>query len=388
MPNLPSSVNDFSRALLEAAPDAIVVVDGRGTIALVNRTTELMFGYQRAELLGQPVELLVPERFRARHRQHRDRYHAAPRVRAMNAAEELLGLRKDGSEFPVEISLSPIPTEAGMFVFSAIRDVTQRNNDITARQRSEAMLAEREAQLIAAAEIQKYLQPKQPVTVPGLSIAGRCYPAEYAAGDHFDFVRLPNRSVLVALSDVSGHGVGPALLTAAFRAHLHDMARNVSEPTEIVSQANVALHEETTTSMFMTLTVVAIDPGSRRLTYVNAGHPPGVVLHRSGRRKVLLEGRNLALGIDPEFRYHGGPSVRLEAEDLLFLYTDGLLEARAADGAMFGLTRAVDIVRTHHDRTPAEIIRAVHAALCEFTGTDTLDDDVTIVVVKVRDGNA
>jgi protein-histidine pros-kinase len=114
------------RGFLESAPDAIVIVDQSGHIMLVNGQTERLFGYGRRELLGQPVEILIPARFRERHAEHRKGYSDEPRVRAMGAGLDLHGVRKDGTEFPVEISLSPLTTPTGMVVSSAIRDISDR----------------------------------------------------------------------------------------------------------------------------------------------------------------------------------------------------------------------------------------------------------------------
>ena len=114
------------RRLLEAAPDAMVIVDQTGRMVLVNSQTERMFGYTREELLQQPVEILIPDKFRGRHAQHREAYHESPHPRPMGTGLELFARRKDGSTFPVEISLSPLEEEGGVLVTAAIRDVTER----------------------------------------------------------------------------------------------------------------------------------------------------------------------------------------------------------------------------------------------------------------------
>ncbi len=128
------------RNLLESAPDAMVIVDRAGKIQLVNAQTEKMFGYSREELLGQQVEVLVPQRFQDEHVVHRKVYAHSPRPRSMRAGLDLYGRRKDGTEFPAEISLNPLETEEGTLVSSAIRDVSERKLIAEALRASEERL--------------------------------------------------------------------------------------------------------------------------------------------------------------------------------------------------------------------------------------------------------
>jgi PAS domain S-box-containing protein len=135
------------RALLESAPDGMIIADRDGRMILVNAQAQVLFGYARDELLGRPVETLLPERVRGAHLGHRERFHADPRTRPMGLGLDLVGRRKDGSEFPAEISLSPLETAEGLLVTTVIRDITERR-----RADEQRMQLEREQSARADAE--------------------------------------------------------------------------------------------------------------------------------------------------------------------------------------------------------------------------------------------
>src|SRR5208282_2720057 len=126
--SLQKSRKMFER-LFENAPDAVVVVDNHGVIRKVNQQSEVLFGFMREEMVGHHVEDLIPERFHKIHRQHRRNYFADPRPRRMGVGLELYGRNRDGQEMPVDIMLSPIESEEGIWAFAVIRDITQQKRN-------------------------------------------------------------------------------------------------------------------------------------------------------------------------------------------------------------------------------------------------------------------
>src|SRR5690242_1645763 len=183
----PGGAEERFRGLLEAAPDAMVIVDDTGIIKLVNAQTEALFGHGREELLGRPVELLIPHRFHAQHTAHRSGYTTNRQVRPMGAGLELHGLRKDGTEFPVEISLSPMETADGLLVSAAVRDVSDRKA-AEARINELAALVESSQDAILAKTLDGYITYWN-------AAAGRLYgyTAEEAIGRHVSLLAPAER---------------------------------------------------------------------------------------------------------------------------------------------------------------------------------------------------
>lgn len=361
----------------ETAPDAMVICDSQGMIALANAACEALFGYSRGEIVGHAVELLVPERLRAKHIEHRRQHASNPRPRPMGGGYELHARRKDGTEFAAEISLSVLRTETDTLTSAAIRDLTERN-------RTAESLRVNEVELLAAQEIQRHLLPKAPPAIPGYDVAAALYAAEFAAGDHFDYLKMPDGSLGLVVGDVSGHGFAPALLMAATETALRVLVQVHGDISHILRLANQFLFDELEESRFVTVFFGVLDPASRILRYSSAGHPPGFVLDSGGGLKASLESTSVPLGILRKAEFPTAAPVSLDPGDIVLLVTDGVLEAMAPDGSDFGNERALEVVRRNRDRSAREIVELLCRAVRDHAGREKLADDITALVVKVE----
>lgn len=254
--------------------------------------------------------------------------------------------------------------------------------DITGLRQAENQVREHQVQFLAAHRIQQRMLPQAVPEVPGWDIAGACFAAEYTAGDYYDLLQLPNDAVGLVIADVRGHGVGPALLMATASAYIRSLAALGLPLTQMVAQTNKMLSQQMEDDQFITLLICRLDPETRTLTHVNAGHPVGYVMDSCGSVKATLGDGGLPLGILSEIEYPEGPPIKLDPGDTILLLTDGLLEARSSKGEFFGTAHVLDLARTHRHRTAAEIIQLLRSEINQITGDDTLVDDVTLVVAK------
>jgi sigma-B regulation protein RsbU (phosphoserine phosphatase) len=255
--------------------------------------------------------------------------------------------------------------------------------DITARKKTERALRENQEQLQVAREIQQRLFPKSAPAVEGFDIAGVSYPAEETGGDYFDYLAMKNDAVGIIVADVTGHGIGPALLMAETRAYLRSLASSSEDIGEILTTANRILAEDIGDERYVTLFLGKIDPKARTFSYASAGHPTGYLLGANGEIKTLLKRTAVPLGINPEAKYPPAVLVPWQSGDIVLVLTDGIEEAMAADESFFGIERTLAVVRQNREKSAREILDALYRAVRDFSGQSSQLDDVTAIVIKV-----
>lgn len=363
------------RALIDSCPDAVIMIDLQGHIVFASERAAAQYGAADPnEFIGrQAVDFVVEgqrERFRASI--------ATLIEEGVHRNVEYTLLRKDGTTFDAEMSSAVMRDADGKpaALMAVYRDVTERK-------RADEKLRANEAKLLAAAEIQTFLLPQDSPRIPGFDIAGRCYPAEVAAGDDFDYLWLPDGSLLVVLGDVSGHGIGPAIVAADFCARLRTLSESLCDLPEIAARVNAGLANETAGQVYVTAILGRLDPKARSLIGLNAGHPAAVVLNAAGQIKARLSTGGLPFAILSDSRFVAEDPVKLADGDLVFFYTDGLVEVHRQGKPVFGFDRAIEIVRANQQRPAAEIIEALYRSACQYAGADRPADDITVVIVKV-----
>jgi len=236
--------------------------------------------------------------------------------------------------------------------------------------------------MTVAADVQRRLAPREPPVVPGLDVAGRAVPAEATCGDAWDAVVWHDGRVRLTVADVSGHGVGPALLMAETRACLRSLTTTDLPLHQIVDRLETFLRPDLPDGTFVSLLLVEIDPVTRAVRYTNAGHVPGIVLAADGtpRASLALTGRLLGMDFGPDRATRESPP--LADGDVLLLATDGATECPGADGAPIDDDGLIALARPLLDRSTQDLVDALHAALRDVSSGRCRRDDVTIVVAK------
>jgi len=307
-------------------------------------------------------------------------------VGALVAATRRLASGELGARAPLVGGRSELELLAQSFNSMAATLEARDNALRLAEERTRAAeidLAVTRAQMDIARQIQKSLLPDDPLSVAGVLYAGRCIPATAVGGDYFGYFPRGQNSVDSFVGDVSGHGVGAALLMAEARTTF--LAERLVAPSaaQILAKLNELLHDDLDRAqLFMTACCATFDTDARVLSYANAGHPPALLLRAGESNCVPLDADGCFLGVRRDVNFTE-VKVRLDTGDIVVFYTDGITEAQDSTGAMFGVERLKEAIVARCDSDPEPLIDGVLRELDRFAGDVKRDDDVTIVVMKL-----
>ncbi len=349
------------------AHDSILITDRDGRILRVNDSFTKLTGYTAAEVIGKTPNILKSGR-------HEEEFYAQMwnAIRQQSYWEgEIWNKRKDGHIFPQRLTITSVKDESG--------DVTHfiaAGQDIT----NEKQVAADRASISVARKVQQNLFPSEVPQFVGLDMAGKVFPAESVSGDYFDFISMRHNHVGVVVADVSGHGLGPAMLMAETQAYLRALAEIYFEPGEILTQANRLLFAQSGQERFVTLFLARLDPATRSFVYASAGQQ-GYRLDYDGNIHTL-ESTGVPLGVLDDAAIETSPAVSLNPGDILFLPTDGIEESLRPDDEVFGRQKMFDVIKSNRVRPASEIICTLYDDVREFAQGAPQKDDITTVVVK------
>ena len=261
----------------------------------------------------------------------------------------------------------------------------RHNFNTMASQLQERMRLKQELNL--AMEVQQSLLPMKPPEIEGFDIAGKSIYCDETGGDYYDFIEfseLGQGHMGVAVGDVAGHGIAPALLMTTVRAFLR--SRVLTQPEDLadaITEVNRLLCIDTAeTGNFMTLFFMLIDLGNGKVRWVRAGHEPAIVYNPSTDSFEELHGSGIALGVDETWSFEEERRVLWSDSQIVLIGTDGIWETENPQGERFGKKRLREIIRQHKNRSSEEIVQAVTDALADHRETAPQQDDVTMVVIK------
>jgi sigma-B regulation protein RsbU (phosphoserine phosphatase) len=372
-----------TRLIIESSINAIVIMDSYGIITDWNHRAEKMFGWSSDEAIGQPLDnLIIPCRFRNAHRQGLYHFLRTGVGSLLNKQSEQIALRRDGTEFPIELSISPLKL-GNAYIFSGfIHDISGRKAAEQQIRQAQVNLAIAQNEIRIAQQIQSTLSPSAPIKSDDFEVTGFCLPADKVGGDYFDYFFRSEKQLDIVIADVSGHSIGPALFMVETRSAIRAQCNLLATPSETLGVLNNFLFNDLDQSdFFITLFYVQVDINKHEVRFANAGHPPPLWLHQSQGNFEELDAEGLILGIRKNVMFEE-KTIMLAKDDLILFYTDGLIEAENTDNAFFGLERVKKIFLENSQQSPKSIIDALFAALQQFCQRTSFDDDITLMIFK------
>jgi len=355
---------------VEQTADGILITDSRGIIEYVNPAFEKITEFSAEEVLGRRPNVLKS----GSHNAEFYRGLWSKLITGDSFKGTIINRKKSGELFWSAQTITPIKDQAGVtthFV-SVLKDLTA----LRKKQEQEFHMA------LAQKLQQRYYNTT--ASLPGFDIAAAAYPADETGGDYFDFIPQLDGSLYIVVADIAGHGLGAALLMAEVRASVRAHATMVLDVPSLLDCVNRSLVESCGGDRFVTMFLGRIDPQTRSLEYVSAGHESGYLLRSSGDVATVLASTAMPLGIFPDQQFCLAREVPLEQGNTLLLLTDGIKETTDVDGAVFGIEGALNFIRSRPQGTAAELVHGLYNAARTFAGAAPQNDDMLTVICKIE----
>jgi sigma-B regulation protein RsbU (phosphoserine phosphatase) len=364
-------------AALEAAANAVMITGRDGRIVWVNPAFTHLTGYSFDEAVNLTPQILMSGLQRKPF--YRNLWNTILGGEVWHG--ELINRRKSGISYYEEETITPVKDERG-----EIRYFVAIKQDISERKKAEKELLENATirrDMKIARQIQRSFLPTRPPAIPGVQLAGRCVPAAHVGGDYYDFFTLEEGILDVVIADVTGHSVGSALLMAEARSVLHATIHPRSSPGEILSSLNDLLHEDLERAeLLISMFYLKLDAATLHYAFANAGHIQPLLFRHGDASFLELDAEGLLLGVLRGFPFEE-KTGRVEPGDIIALYTDGIPEAQNHTGDFFGRVRLGEVIAERHEDPPEAIAEAIFNALTAFAGTKPLEDDTSLVIIKI-----
>lgn len=359
--------------ILSSVGDGVCGLDADGRVVFLNPAAERMLGYAARELHGQCRKNFVVER---RRNSHECPVAAVLRGGVARQVTDAVFRHKNGSHVPVEYVASPIQDgERAIGAVITFRDVSDRIQRVRSEQ-----------EMRVARTVQQALYPKADPVVVNFEISGITHPASLTSGDYYDFITATDGSLVIAVGDVSGHGLGPALEMVETRASLRTILHYETDIGVALSQLNRVLSGDFPEGMFVTLFAVRLDPQRRSMVYSSAGHQANILFRSDEVSR--LDSTGTVLGISDDNPFDTAAEIQLHPGDLIVLATDGIMEQTSppnerGEVELFGWTRTMQSVREHRHRPAKDILNRLCHDVRRFANGAPQKDDVTAVIIKV-----
>jgi sigma-B regulation protein RsbU (phosphoserine phosphatase) len=354
---------------VEQTADSVVITNKNGIIEYVNPAFVETTGYSLDESLGQTPQILNSGK-------HDKTFYKKlwETILSGNTYKgTIINKKKNGKLYWSQQTITPMKNNDGKIdnFVSVLKDITELMEK-----------KEQEIRLKIAHELQERLY-KTKISAPGFDIAGKTYSAVETCGDYFDFIQMKDGSIGIVIGDVSGHGIGAAMIMVQTLASLRAIAKFETDLGVILTHLNQALVDNIDDTHYVTLILAKLDPQQKILQYVSAGHIPAYLMRSSGEKDEILESTDIPLGIIKDYTYHKSDTIKLTPGDILAFITDGIVEARLHNEDEFGDHRTLNVIKSYRQANAKQIIEKIYLATRSFVKNQKQEDDITSIICKV-----